>query len=145
MMRNWVAKLQYLLFSVTVNQLIAGMLGAAIVLMITHAVEPPAKRVATVDITGIVNQFVQAQATHQLPANELQQRVTTFGRQLQLAVNQVARERHVVLMVQEAAVAGAPDLTAAVRQQLSLPPPAQNKKSIRPITSSKSLPHDLRQ
>ncbi len=117
-MSNIISKLPAFLFSVTTRSLIAGMLGAAIMLLIVHFTLATPQRIATVDITGIVNQFVQSQAKLNLPPRKLQQRVNRFGHQLQLALNQVAQQHHVVLLLQEAVVADAEDLTPVVQQQL---------------------------
>lgn len=117
-MSNIIAKLQNILFSVTISQLIAGMLGAVMVLIAVHFTEPHPRTIATVDITGIVNQFVKAQVKQNLPTKELQQRVNQFGHQLQITLNNIAQKRHVVLLVQEAVVSGAQDLTPIVKQQL---------------------------
>ncbi len=74
--------------------------------------------VATVDITGIVQQFVQSQAKLNLPANQLQQRVNTFGHELEIVLQDVSRSKHLILMPQEAVIAGSQDVTPLVEQRL---------------------------
>ncbi len=61
---------------------------------------------------------MHAQVTLHLPANVLQQRVNAFGQQLQTTLNALAQKRHVILLVQEAVVAGTEDVTPLVKQQL---------------------------
>ena len=63
-----------------------------------------------------MHEFVQAQLN--LSPKELQQRVNTFGKQLQTTLDTIAAKRHAVLLVQEVAIAGAEDLTSLGKQQL---------------------------
>lgn len=74
--------------------------------------------VATVDITGIVQQFVQSQTKLNLSKSELQKRVNVFGHQLEVILQDLSSEKHLVLMPQEAVLAGSTDLTPQVMQCL---------------------------
>ncbi len=113
-----------ILFSMTVSEIIAGMLGAVIILFILHIIEPQPKRMGTVNITGIVNQFVKSQAKQDLPPKVLQQRVNDFGKQLQTVLDDIARKQQVVLLVQEAVISGSQDYTDEVKNRLSAVQPA---------------------
>ncbi len=117
-MSNLVIKLKNLLFSVTASQVVAGMLGAVLILGITQIAVVKPERIATVNVTFLVNRFIQSQTKLNLPPKELQKRVNDFGRQLQTTLDKVAQKRHVILMMQEAAVAGTEDLTPVVEKQL---------------------------
>ena len=75
--------------------------------------------IAKVDITKIVNQFLQAQLKLNLPQTAVQQRVKIFGHELELTLNKIAKKKHVVLMPSEAVIAGANDLTPEVTQELN--------------------------
>lgn len=108
-----------ILFSMTVSEIIAGMLGAVIILFILHITEPQPKPIGTVNITGIVNQFVKSQAKLDLPPKVLQQRVNDFGKQLQASLDDISHKHHVVLMVQEAVISGSQDYTEEVKHRLS--------------------------
>lgn len=123
-----ISKLQTVLCSIKASELLASIVGAAIVLMAMHFVEPSPKKIATVNITGIVNQFVQSQAKRNLPPKELQQHVNAFGQELQATLNIIAQKHNVTLLVQEAVVAGAQDLTPIVKQQLANMQDQQNNK-----------------
>jgi hypothetical protein len=74
--------------------------------------------IATVDITGIVQQYVQSQAKLNLPANQLQQRINTFGHQLEMVLQDVVNTKHLILMPQEAVIAGSIDLTPLIEKRL---------------------------
>ncbi|MEM2160757.1 MAG: TrbI F-type domain-containing protein, partial [Candidatus Nitrosotenuis sp.] len=74
--------------------------------------------IATVDITGIVQQFVQSQAKLNLPKSELQKRVNTFGHQLETTLQTLSHEKHLIIMPEEAVLAGSIDLTSLVKQKL---------------------------
>lgn len=99
--------------------LLLGMLGAAILLLGLHIVSPEKPRIATVNITGIVDQFVQSQIKAHLPPSQLKQNVSDFGKQLNITLNVMAKKYHVVLMPSEAVIAGASDLTTQVEKNLS--------------------------
>jgi len=74
--------------------------------------------IATVDITGIVQQFVQSQAKLNLPSSELQKHVNAFGHQLEITLQALSDEKHLVIMPQEAVLAGSMDLTSLIKQRL---------------------------
>jgi hypothetical protein len=107
------------IFSDTASQLLMGMLGALIILVIVDFAkpfEPP--RIATVDITGIANRFVAQEAKQNLPANILKQRVNAFGQALESSVDLVAKQKKLVLMPKEAVMAGAKDITGVVEKDV---------------------------
>jgi hypothetical protein len=80
--------------------------------------------IATVNVTGIVREFVQSQTKLNLPPKALEQHVKSFGHQLESTLKTLSNEYHVILMPQEAVIAGAQDLTPLVRQQLADEVPA---------------------
>ena len=87
-------------------------------LLVRNCVFTNSPSIATVDITGIVQQFVQSQAKLNLPANQMQQRVNIFGHQLEIILQDIAKTKHVILMPQEAVIAGSVDITPLVRHRL---------------------------
>ncbi len=112
-------KLQPFLCSLSVRDVLASIVIIASILMAVYIIETTPKKIATVNITGIVNQFVQSQAKLNLSSKELQQHVNTFGHQLQATLDIIAQKHNVTLLVQEAVVAGAEDLTPVVKQELA--------------------------
>jgi hypothetical protein len=79
----------------------------------------PTQTLATVDVTGILRQFVNSQDKLNLPPKLLKLRATAFGHQLETTLNAIAKEYHVVLILQEAVITGAVDLTTLVKERLN--------------------------
>jgi Type-F conjugative transfer system protein (TrbI_Ftype) len=96
-------------------------LGAAIgfMLLLCKLVPLHTQTLATVDVTGLVRQFVRSQANLNLPHETREQQVKAFGHQLETTLKAIAKERHVVLMPQEAVISGAVDLTPLVKARLN--------------------------
>ena len=97
------------------------LLGLVLVLLIVnysilHWQKPT---IAKVDVTKLVNQFVQAQLKLNLSQTEVQQRVKIFGHELELTLNKIAKKKQVVLLPSEAIIVGANDLTPQITQELN--------------------------
>jgi Type-F conjugative transfer system protein (TrbI_Ftype) len=90
-----------------------------IMLLLCKRMLVPTQTLATVDVTGILRQFVHSQAKLNLPPKLLKLRATTFGHQLETTLNAIANEYHVVLILQEAVITGAVDLTPLVKERLN--------------------------
>lgn len=87
-----------------------------IVYQCTHVTN--SEKIGKVNITGIVNQFVQSQ----IKVNESdilrKKHIKVFGHQLELILQRISKNEHVVLLPSEAVIAGAKDYTEAVQQEL---------------------------
>lgn len=96
-------------------QLSFGMLGALIVhgLFLSHQ-----QQVATVNVTHLVQSFVKETAELEVTAEIKKQKTLQFGKSLNAAIEKVAQKRHVILVVSEAVVAGAPDLSDEVIKEV---------------------------
>lgn len=101
-----------------VYQLAMGMLGAILILLVLHIYEPM-PRIGTVNITGIVDQFVKSQAKEKLPATELKKRIEVFSTKLAQTMHVLSSKQNIVLMPAEAVIAGATDYTPTVQKYLS--------------------------
>lgn len=102
-----------------VYQLAIGMLGALIVWLMLLFLHPQHEtRVATVNITGIVNGFIKSQASLHVSQDVLNARVKDFAKTLDDTLHTVASEKHVVLLPSEAVIAGAADYTDVVKQKM---------------------------
>jgi len=103
-----------------IYQFLLGALGALCVLFIYHALEGHQQpRIATVNLTGVVNNFIKAQVGQQLSQEEQQRRVKAFGSSLEKTMKEIALKHHVVLMPSEAVIAGARDYTPVLQQRLT--------------------------
>lgn len=93
------------------SQLIFGMMGALIVQLFFSFKSPT---IATVNISGLENSFIKATTNKSLSPSEMKVKVTQFAKTLNQSVIDIAKEKHVILLLSEAAVAGNHDLTAEV-------------------------------
>lgn len=118
-MSNVISKCHSFFSSHLVGTLIVGICSSWIVSLGMHMMEPQPPTIAMVDITGLVNQFVQTQVKFHLPTPELKERVNSFGHQLQTTLTTLAEKQHEVILMQEAVVAGVPDVTPIVKAQLA--------------------------
>jgi hypothetical protein len=101
-------------------QLAIGMLGAFVmwlVLCCGHFKTDP--KIGTVNITGIVNDFVKSQASAHLSEQETKIKVEAFGKNLEKTLHQLAEDKHLVLFPSEAVIAGANDYTSYVVQEMN--------------------------
>ncbi len=118
-MPNLLSKCHTFFSSHLVGTLMVGICSSWIVSLGMHMTEPQPPTIAMVDITGLVNQFVETQVKLHLPDSELKQRVNQFGHQLQTTLTTLAEKQHEVILMQEAVVAGVPDVTPVVKTQLA--------------------------
>lgn len=113
MFRNLLSKEIILL---ACSQLCFGALGALIVqLVITHQSTPI---IATVNITGLEDSFIRETAKQPLSQTEMKQKVALFADRLNKTVFQLAKQKHLILVPSEAVIAGSPDLTQEVANQV---------------------------
>ena len=99
-------------------QLLIGMLGATIVLLFFHVVEPP-RQIVTVDVTGLINHFVKQEAGAKLPVEQLRKQVNAFGQALDTTLKTLARDHQLILLPKEAVIAGAKDITQDVEAKVN--------------------------
>jgi predicted metal-dependent hydrolase len=99
-----------------------------LIVLLYKSLSPPTK-VATVDVTGIVREFMHSQ-DHRAPSNETEKQMKTFGHQLEEALQATAKAYHVVILPREAVITGSADLTALVKQQLASNLPASANKAL---------------
>lgn len=78
----------------------------------------PQAAIATVNITGMVSSFVKETAQQNLSMEEKQQKVNKFGQSMQRVMEDMAKRKHIVIMPNEAVIAGSPDLTEEVMAQI---------------------------
>lgn len=78
----------------------------------------PDEKVATVDVTGLVNQFVKAELASHKPKDAMEQDVKHFSHTLETALKEMAEQKQVVILPKEAVITGAIDLTPKINQTL---------------------------
>lgn len=99
-------------------QLLMGMLGAALFLSLSWSFylrnQPP--QIATVDVTSMIQRFVETMADARLPKNQLQKRVNDFGQVLENTLKAVAEDKQLVLLPKEAVISGVKDISDEVER-----------------------------
>ncbi len=110
-----------------IGQLFVGMLGAAMLFILFHLIEP-SKPVVTADVTGIINRFIKSEISAKLPAEQKQKQVQLFGTLLENTLHNFANNKQVILLPKEAVIAGAKDVTGQIEGRLKaqLPPISRN-------------------
>lgn len=74
--------------------------------------------IGTVNITGIIDQFVKLESKNNLPAAEIKAQVKKFSFSLDQVLKIVSNKKNVILVPSEAVFAGAKDYTAEVLEQV---------------------------
>lgn len=98
--------------------LLFGMLGALIIFVLVHCMEKPNIKLATVNITGIVDRFIKIESEKISSPETLKKEVKQFGVALDKELRIFSKEKGIVLMPSEAVIAGTPDYTSTVLEHL---------------------------
>lgn len=77
--------------------------------------------IGTVNITGIVNNFITTQAKNNISSDDLKQSVKDFGLALEKTMVSVSNKKHIVLLPAEAVITGAKDYTQEIQNLLPIP------------------------
>jgi len=101
--------------SQALSQFFFGMLGALMILAMTHKVTPT---IATINITGLEDSFIQETSKQALSEAEKKQKVEIFAKTLNQTVIQLAKEKHLTFMPSQAVISDAPDFTQEVAKQI---------------------------
>jgi type-F conjugative transfer system protein TrbI len=101
---------------ITATQLVISIIGALFVYLVIQYHATPS--IATVNLTGLVDSFVHETSKQSLSPADMKKRTTLFGENLNKVVHDYARKKHVVLLPSEVVMAGSPDLTSEVANQV---------------------------
>ncbi|MHB1948906.1 MAG: TrbI F-type domain-containing protein [Gammaproteobacteria bacterium] len=97
-----------------------GMLGALFIFMIVHIVDKDRIQIGTVNITGIVDQFIKQESEKNLQPDILKKEVKHFGSNLNKQLQEISKEKNIILMPSEAIIAGSRDFTSLIYQRLQM-------------------------
>jgi hypothetical protein len=97
------------------SQLFFGMLGALLIVLMTHKVTPT---IATVNLTGLEDSFIQETSRQAISEAEKKQKVEIFAKTLNQTVAQLAKEKHLIFMPSQAVISDTPDFTQEVAKQI---------------------------
>lgn len=93
-----------------------GMLGALLVQFIF--IQHTTLAISTVNLTALQDSFVRETAKQSLSQEEMKQRVTSFSHQLTQAINKIASEKHVTILLTEAVISNEKDYTQEVANRV---------------------------
>lgn len=110
LIKNYIEKTYSFLF---------GMLGAMTMLIIAHYISQPPSNIVTVNITGIVDQFIKYESKKNLSPDVLKDEVKAFGNQLEIHLRRYAHQNHLVILPSEAVIAGSPDHTRIIMNSIN--------------------------
>lgn len=97
-----------------------GMLGSMVIVSIFYYLSPQPKKIAVVNITAIVKDFVSSESKQNIPADNLRKAVKQFGMTLEQTLKVVAKENNVILMPSEAVMSGSQDYTSIIKKKIQL-------------------------
>lgn len=108
---------------VLIISFLCGFLGGFLGVMNSHHFFTAPNRIATVDMTGLIRQFVKTESVLPLSAAQRQTQVHTFSQQLEDILQEIAREKQLILVPKEAVMAGnVLDVTNTVSDRLAMIP-----------------------
>ena len=98
--------------------LISGVIAALSTLLVQSLVAATPLKVATVDVTGLVTREISRLQESGMDSAKAEAYAHLWGPLLDKSVRDIADEYSVVLLVSPSVVAGAPDLTAVLKERL---------------------------
>ena len=98
--------------------LISGVIAALSTLLVQSLVAPAPLKVASVDVTGLVTSEISRLQATGMDSAKAEAYAHVWGPLLDRSVQDIADEYGVVLLVSPSVVAGAPDLTAVLKERL---------------------------
>lgn len=97
---------------------LTSLLGALLVVVIFEWTASHPKEMATVDITAITSNFTSEIKLQKLSEEELKNKITAFGINLEKEIKKLSEDNHLILMPKEAVIAGTPDYTEYLSAKL---------------------------
>jgi type-F conjugative transfer system protein TrbI len=97
---------------------IYGALGCLVILMGSYYFSNQSKFIGTVNVTLLVKQYINSETTKNLSETDLKNDVKLFGNQLDMKLQQFAKQHHTILILSDAVIAGAPDFTEIINKQM---------------------------
>lgn len=98
---------------------LSGLLGALTVFAVVHYYDAKPSKVATVNITALVDQFIKQEAKKNLPQEVLKSEVKAFGKTLEMELQKFSKNHNLVLLPSEAVISGSKDYTVIVRERMA--------------------------
>lgn len=115
-----------------VGAMLIGILVGVLTFLILTSLTPKKKVIYTVNLTGLIDTYVASVAKIKTSNENGRMYVGKFAKKLEKNIKELARDRNIVIVPQEAVVAGAIDLTPVVLKKMypDLPNPEQDARLI---------------
>lgn len=97
---------------------LSGLLGALTVFAVMHYYVSKPNAIGTVNITYLVDQYSKREAAKNLPIELLKKEVSEFGSLLEHETKKLSLEKRLVLLPNQAVIAGSKDYTVIVRDRI---------------------------
>jgi type-F conjugative transfer system protein TrbI len=95
-----------------------GGLGCLIVVLGSYFLFPQSKVLGTVNVTSLVKQYINNENAKNLSEAYLKKEVKIFGNELDTKLQQFAKQHHMILILSDAVITGAPDYTDNINKQM---------------------------
>lgn len=102
-----------------IYQLLIGMLGASLLMLVFHFIEP-SKRIVTVDVTGLINHFVKLESKKKTSSDQLKIQVQIFANTLEKTLHELSDKQHMIIFPKEAIISGAVDFSEIVAERINI-------------------------
>lgn len=107
------------LFSINyVYSFLFGMLGSMFIFTIFYMTAPKPQKIAVVNVTAIVNEFIKNETKQNKSQEELTRETKQFGVTLEKVLKQFSKENNLLLMPSEAVFAGSQDYTLVIKRKI---------------------------
>lgn len=109
-------------FRDALEKILYGMLGAVLVGLIIELWSPAAlnkPEIVTVNITGMINQYVKTLAKANLTQDQMMQQVSTFAKDIQLVIKETSKKHHWMIMPSQAVLSGGHDVTPMIQKEVN--------------------------
>ena len=97
--------------------IVNGMLSALVMLCLFHFFMP-SQKIGTVNVTGMLDQYIKESAKKTMSSDELKRNVHLFGQTLEETLQAISKKEQVLLLPREAVIAGSVDYTSVVSEHL---------------------------
>lgn len=110
-----------LIFKQHSHQLLCGLLGVilfGIIIILFSYFSRSTTKITTVNVTGMVSSFVKETSQQNLTMEQKQEKLNQFGKSMQHVMDDMAKRKHIVIMMSEAVIAGSTDLTQEIMMEI---------------------------
>ncbi len=105
------------IMNVVLDKLLAAIVGGLCAFIVVAVFVNKSPNLCSVNVNLIVDDFIKTMAKSNIPANALEKSTHDYMRQLQVEITKLSKEREAILLLSEAVVAGASDVTEIIKSR----------------------------